>query len=194
MSQERRRFYRIDDQAGIKCEPIDPAQVTERLESFWNDHHQFSIRNDFNFKIEQHQADLNKIKASMPELGRYLDMLQEQIDLLTDKLLETEDDFTDDERQVNLSAQGLSFYQDQVLDKDSIVELHLKLLPSRQQIVSFARVIQCEMLDHEQGKYRISLDFENIHEADQEILVKHVHAKQLRDFGASRFDDSPDAE
>ena len=36
--------------------------------------------------------------------------------------------------------------------------------------------------------------YENIHEADQEILVKHVHAKQRRDFGASRFEESPDAD
>lgn len=190
MTRERRRYYRIEDRLGINCEPIDPAELDGRLDQFWNDRHQFSIRNDFNFKIEQHQADLKKIKGSMPELGRYLDMLQEQIDLLTDKLLQDDDDLAASERQANLSAQGISFYQDDELDKGSIVELHLKLLPSRQQIVSFARVIQCEQLDHELGKYRLSLDFENIHEADQEILVKHVHAKQLREFGASRFEDS----
>ncbi len=194
MTRERRRYYRIEDRVGVKCELVDPAQVAERLDRFWNDRHQFSIRNDFNFKIEQHQADLKKIKGSMPELGRYLDMLQEQIDLLTDKLLQDDDDFADSERRVNLSAQGISFYQDEAVDNSSIVELHLKLLPSRQQIVSFARVIQCEELDHELGKYRLSLDFENIHEADQEILVKHVHAKQLREFGASRFEKSPEAE
>ena len=105
-----------------------------------------------------------------------------------------DDDFSDSEKQANLSAQGISFYSDTGADKGSIVELNLRLLPSRQQIVCFARVIDCSEDQHDQGKYRLSLDFEHIHEADQEILVKHVHAKQLRDFGASRFDESPDAE
>ena len=120
-------------------------------------------------------------------------MLQDQIDQLTNKLLEADDDFTDSEKQANLSAQGISFYSDTAADKGDIAELKLRLLPSRQQIVCFARVIDCKEAQHEQGKYRLSLDFEHIHEADQEILVKHVHAKQLRDFGASRFDESPDA-
>jgi len=31
----------------------------------------------------------------------------------------------------------------------------------------------------EQDKARVSLDFENLHEADREILIKHIHGKQL---------------
>ncbi len=192
--KERRRFFRIEDIVGLKTETIEQPQLEQKLKSFWNDQHQFSLRNEFNYKLEQHQADLQKIKTKMPEVGRYLGILQEQLDILTDKLLQDEDKFTELEKQVNLSAQGISFFADESVNTGDIVELHLKLLPGRQQIVVFSRVIECIKVDDKQGKYKIALDFEHIHEADREILVKHVHGKQLKALGASRFEETDNPE
>ncbi len=190
MSEERRRFFRIEDIVSLKAEVVDEDQLPERLESFWNDQHQFSLRNEFNYKLEQHQADLRKITTKMPELGRYLGLLQEQLDILTDKVLQDEDKFTELEKQVNLSAQGIAFISDEPVNIGEIVELHLKLQPGKQKIVVFARVVNCVMEQEEQGQYRVALDFEHIHEADREMLVKHVHGKQLLALGASRFEET----
>lgn len=189
MSDERRRFFRIEDIVGLKTQVIEKQELEQRLDSFWNDQHQFSLRNEFNYKLEQHQADLHHIKTRMPELGRYLSVLQEQLDLLTNKILTDEDTFTTSETTVNISAQGISFTSDQQATKGDIVELNLRLLPSQQKIVVFAKVINCQ-LDEKQGEYTISLDFEHIHEADRELLVKHVHGKQLKSLGAARFEES----
>lgn len=189
MTEERRRFFRIEDIVSLKAEVIDEQQLPERLESFWNNQHQFSIRNEFNYRLEQHQADLKTISLKMPELGRYLSMLQQQLDILTDKILQDEDKFTEQEKNVNLSAQGISFLSDEAASVGEIVELHLKLNPGKQKIVVFTRVVNCEPME-ENGQYKIALDFEHIHEADREILVKHVHGKQLLALGASRFEET----
>ncbi|MBT3205117.1 MAG: PilZ domain-containing protein [Gammaproteobacteria bacterium] len=190
MSDERRRFFRIEDIVGLKSQVIEKQELEQRLESFWNDQHQFSLRNEFNFKLEQHQADLQHIKNKMPELGRYLSVLQEQLDLLTDKILTDEDNFSTREIPVNISAQGISFISDEQVNVGDIVELNLLLLPSQQKIVTFAKVIECNHQDNNQDKYTISLDFEHIHEADRELLVKHVHRKQLKSLGAARFEEN----
>lgn len=192
MTQERRRFFRIEDIVEMKAEVVDHSQAESRIEAFWEDPHQFSLRNEFNYKLEQHQGDLNHIKRNMPELGRYLEMLQQQIDLLTDHLIDNDDSSEHIEREVNLSAQGLSFTSDQPANSNDIIELHLKLMPSRQQVVIFCRVINCEKMDSDPVQYRIALDFEHIHEADREILVKHVHGKQLRALGAARYEEDED--
>ncbi len=189
MAEERRRFYRIEDIVSMKTEVVDESEAPERIKQFWQEQHQFSIRNDFNYKLEQHQADLKAIKTKMPELGRYLSILQEQLDILTDKILEDEDKFTDLEHQVNLSAQGIAFVSPEAAQHGDILELHLKLNPGRQKIVIFARVVSCEPVEDPTGHYNIALDFEHIHEADREIIVKHVHGKQLTALGASRFED-----
>jgi hypothetical protein len=188
--KERRRFFRIDDVVGLKTEVIDNSDVESRLAGFQQGQHPFSLRNDFNYKLEQHQADLKMIKRKMPEVGRYLEVLQQQLDIVTDKLLSDEDTFTEVETQVNLSAQGIAFYSDEAVQTGDIVELHLKLLPGRQKIVVFAKVVHCESSNDHPGKFKIALDFEHIHEADREILVKHVHGKQLKSLGAARFEEN----
>ncbi len=190
MSQERRRFFRIEDIVNLKTEVIESDQLEQRLKKFWNDQHEFSLRNEFNYQLEQHQADLQKIKNRSPEIGRYLEMLQQQIDILTDRVLADEDKFTSLEKQVNISAQGISFYSDEAVAVGEVVELHLKLSPGRQKIVVFARVISCDASEDERGAYAVALDFEHIHDADREILVKHVHGKQLTAIGAARFQEN----
>jgi c-di-GMP-binding flagellar brake protein YcgR len=53
-------------------------------------------------------------------------------------------------------------------------------LPSGLGLVIIARVVLVENdSGREQGSARVSLDFENLHEADREILIKHIHGKQL---------------
>lgn len=51
-------------------------------------------------------------------------------------------------------------------------------MPSGLRLVIIARVVKVEM-DPDQGENRISLDFEHLHEADREILIKHIHRKQM---------------
>ena len=189
MSKERRRFFRIEDIVGLKTEAIDKQQIDKKLDSFWHDRHEFSIRNEFNYKLDQHQADLAQIKSKMPELGRYLTVLQEQLDQLTDQIINKDDTFTAKEKQVNISAQGISFISSEKLNSGDIIELHLQLFPSHHKIVVFSKVIDCKKDNKEPDRFHIALDFEHIHEADRELLIKHIHGKQLRSLGASRFED-----
>ena len=84
------------------------------------------------------------------------------------------------QKAANLSAQGISFSTDQPPPQGELVELKLKLLPSGLRLVIIARVVLVENdSSREQDKARVSLDFENLHEADREILVKHIHGRQL---------------
>ncbi len=188
MQQNRRRFFRIEDTVGLKLIPLDKHQLDAKLETFWNDQHQFSLRNEFNYQLDQHQADLQHIKNKMPELGRYLTVLQQQIDLITDRVLTTDDDFVDFETPANLSAQGIRFNSKQAFSKGDMVEIHLQLIPSHQKIVSLATVVEY-LAQPKNNAYNLSLDFTHIHEADQELLVKHIHARQLTAFSAAQFPD-----
>lgn len=188
MTAERRRFFRIEDTIGLKTEVVPQQDVEKKLKQFREHQHQFSLRNEFNFELEQHRADLKKIKNRMPEVGRYLEVLKKQLDILTEKTLADKQSSIDEEVPVNLSAQGISFYSNEAVHPDDIVEMHLKLLPENETIVIFSKVINCIKEDNEKGTYKIALDFEHIHDADREILAKHVHGKQLRALGASRFE------
>ena len=184
---ERRRFFRIDDEIALALSPVAAADEAARIDDFWQNEHAYSIRNNYNFQIEQHIADFNRIDKRMPELARYLRVMEKQIDRITEKLAVDDDDPRILRKQVNISAQGLQFHADDAPATGSLAELNLKLLPSGLRLVIMARVIQVEAeIDHDDGANRISLDFEHLHEADREILVKHVHGKQMESLGSAR--------
>ncbi len=180
MSEERRRYYRIDDEVDLSYTTIEASELDARLEDFWSNEHAFSIRNNYNYQIEQHIADRNKIEAAMPELARYLKVLEKQIERITDLLIGDEEDQVMQRRQVSLSAQGIAFYADSAPPQGELIEVRLKLLPSGLRLVIIARVVLVGT-DSDRGSddNRISLDFEHLHEADREILIKHIHGKQM---------------
>ena len=181
MSEERRRYFRIDDTVQLQATLISPHEIDNRLAGFWNNQHRFSIRNEYNHQLDEHLADLHAIERKMPELARYLSVLQKQIETLTDKLIPEHNLPPGTKQEVNLSAQGISYYSDEEIKSGDLLELELGLLPSGQQLLILAKAILIENHDNaEQGKFRISLDFEHIYDADQEILIKHVHGKNLR--------------
>lgn len=177
MSQERRRYYRIEEEVMLSLNPIDAADIDRRVDDFWSDEHEFSIRNNYNFQVAQHIADRQLIENRMPELGRYLRVLEQQIDRLTDRLIGDDDAATMRKKSTSLSAQGIAFYDDAPPPEGELVEFKLKLLPSGLRLVIIARVVKVD--DAPQQGHRISLDFEHLHEADREILIKHIHSKQM---------------
>ena len=190
--KERRRFFRIDDTVGIKAETIPAEQLDERLNDFWTNHHEFSIRNEFNHELDQHATDLLAIEKQHPAIARYLKVLQKQVDLLSEKILPEDGLSGNSTKTVNLSAQGISFMSSESVLIGDVIEISLQLLPKKQRVVIFAKCVNCEKLDDK--KYQLTVDFEHIHDADREILIKHIHGHQLKSLGAARFDADNNAE
>ncbi|MCP4487916.1 MAG: hypothetical protein GY820_11445 [Gammaproteobacteria bacterium] len=194
MSNDRRRYFRIEDRVLMQTRLINPTELEQKLEDFWANRHQFFIRNEFNHNLNEHIADFRAIQNKMPELARYLEVLQRQIDHLTSTVLPEQSPTFKQDINVSLSAQGISFTTDEVFKPVDVVELSLKLQPSHQELVILARVVLVEDINdidfQDNSLHRISLDFEFIHDADREILVKHIHEKQIRALGA-KHDNNP---
>ena len=73
------------------------------------------------------------------------------------------------------------------MPQGELVELKLKLLPSGLRLVIIARVILVETdAGEDDRKFRVSLDFEHLHEADREILIKHIHGKQMEQLSSAQ--------
>lgn len=184
MPDERRRYFRIEDTVSFTVSTIDPNDLQTQIDDFWDDQQAYAVRHQFNHQLEQHIADFNVIEKNMPELARYLTVLQTQIDSLTAKVLPEQTDIPNDRQKVSLSGQGMAYTTDQKLPIGDTVELYLKLLSTGQMIKIFAQVVEVESISEQ---YRISLDFTHIYESDQELLVKRIHAQQLKDIAAARL-------
>lgn len=119
----------------------------------------------------------------MPELARYLRVLQAQIDNLTAKAFSN----SHDTQKVNLSGKGMAYLSNKKLTLGDMVELYLELLSSGLTISVLAEVVSV-FPTSEQGfeEYRIALDFTHIYESDQALIVKRINAQQLKDIVATR--------
>lgn len=195
MSDERRRYFRIEDSVSFTITAVDPSEIQAKIDDFWDDQKAYAVRHQFNHQLEQHLSDFKMIEKNMPELARYLTVLQTQIDSLTSKLLPEQTPITASAQKISLSAQGMAYTADQTLPIGDTVELYLKLLPTGQMIKIFAQVVEVESISGEVSEriseqYRISLDFTHIYESDQELLVKRIHAQQLKDLAAARLTDN----
>jgi hypothetical protein len=189
MSSERRRYFRIEDIVCLNMDIVPDSDLEFRLQDFWHNLNHNNLQNQYNQRLNDHRSDLLAIQTKMPELGRYLAVLQDQIDVLNNKILHVDDEGPTIEKTVSLSAQGVAFYVDGKVNEGDVVEINLILQPSRQKIAIFARVVKVSIEStSKQGQYYISLEFEHIHEADREILIKHIHGKQLQTLSANRFE------
>ncbi len=188
MPEERRRYYRIEDLVSLQANVVKADELEKKLEEFRLNRNQFSIHNSFNHNIEEQLADLQIIEDKIPELARYLKGLQRQVDRLTAAALPGQASLQQKQKNVSLSAQGISFFTDGDFKPVDVVELKLQLMPSAQQLLIYSRVVLVEDNedDSKAGKFRVSLDFEHIHDADREILIKHIHNRQLHVLGTNR--------
>ena len=191
MSKERRRFFRVNDVVNLRFQKIADEELETRKRNFWKKDSEWDARHQFNRKIQEHMADFKIIQRDMPAVARYINMLQEQIYLLNNKLANTEDWPDGHRKEVSISAQGIAFDTDQAFEPDESLDLEIQILPNGQTIAIIARVISCIASSSvTEDQFYVSLDFENIHDTDQDILVKHNHSLQLKALGANRHGDT----
>ena len=190
MSKERRRFFRVNDVVNLRYRKIEPDELETRKRDFWKKDSEWNARNQFNRKIEEHMADFKIIQRDLPAVARYINMLQDQIYLINNKLANTEDWPEGHKKEVSISAQGIAFNVEQAFEPDESLDLEIQILPNGQTISIIARVISCIASNSvTEDRFYVSLDFENIHDMDQDILVKHNHALQLKSLSANRHGD-----
>ncbi len=190
MSENRRRYFRIEDWVYLEARLVNQSELEMKLAYYQSNQPFYSSANEHNQGQHKNLADLRAITEKMPELAGYLTSLQDQINHLTKKLLPGDSDEHQSSfaqiRKVNLSAQGISFTTDDLFKPADTVELRLKLIPSITELPILARVVLVEdnEADGELGLYRISLDFLHIQGSDREIIAKHVHSKQFETLGS----------
>ena len=179
---ERRRYYRIDDDVALRYQIIPEAtlpDVLTRFDSGYAD--KWTLASEFAYATSQMKQALEKIKPEMPEVARYLEELNKKIDTLMRLLATSEDDMpsypTD---RVNLSASGLAFDAPAQVPVGSTLEIKLLIFPSFVCFLSLGKVVRCsrENTEERDFPYRIAVDFTHIREGAREILVKHVLQKE----------------
>jgi hypothetical protein len=192
MNDERREYFRIDDEIALDYRLIEESEaeaLSERIHAPFAD--RFTVASSFTATSRQMAQALHKVQNQSPELVRCLQAIDQKLNLLA-QLYVSEEMHLDQQptREVNLSAGGLAFRSQHEIATGSLLEMRMVLFPSLVGILNLSRVIHCEPIDdgNVEFPWQVAVTFEQLRESDRELLVRHVMAKQTQQLRAERLE------
>ena len=179
--QERRRFFRLDDEVVMEFRPLTEAEFEQ-----WRTQHQ--LQSSELVQLEQELGLLlHQVRASHPQLGQVLELFNRKINLLHNTSHLVEDvaqqasiSNTEARVRVNLSACGIAFYTDETLQAERYMLLNMQLKPSNANLSLAGDIVAVNEVNHERGRYQVRVNFEGLKEAEQELLIQHLFQLQSR--------------
>lgn len=177
MTEERRRFFRIDQDIMLDYKPVDAYAAQQGKAA-----DQFSDQLPLELLAEFHQLDrqasnlLHGLTAQHPSVADYLSVLNKKINLLSQHLINKDKLPKHNSSKVNLSEAGIAFLSSKPLYKDSFLALRLVFLPKYIGVVLFAQVIRCTQEKGDQ--FHIAAKFHRNSEANQQLLAKQIMEAQ----------------
>ena len=171
---ERRDFFRIDDEVYIEIEAISEEEYNSAPDILENlDDNSFSLSANFATLNNKINPVLNNIKQLHPDIGEYLEVINHKIDSLSQHILYESSNYEKHKIiSANISASGIQFETQQDFKISQTVKLELVLLPEKIGVIIYGRVV-------DRKKHTLSIEFEYLRPEDQELMIKHNLNKQM---------------
>ncbi|TCK17355.1 PilZ domain-containing protein [Thiogranum longum] len=190
MSDERREFFRIDDEVALDYRLIDHDEVDQLLEKIQSQLvDRFTAASSFTATTRQMMNLIHKVQAQSPELARCLQAIDQKLNMIAQLFVSEEiKEKQHDTREVNLSAGGVAFRAQHELPVGSLLELRMVLFPSLVGILTISRVVHCERVKDGNPQYpwQIAVEYEHLKETDRELLVRHIMARETEQLRRQR--------
>jgi c-di-GMP-binding flagellar brake protein YcgR len=180
---DRRRFFRIDDEVNLVYKKVDIQEATEPSHALDNILTNSTLAVAMDAINQESQLILRRLEKANSDIADCLKLMNDKIDLIARSVLLQETDFSaENTREVNISATGLAFACEEALNVGDILEVKM-LLPSCMAIVvTYGKVVYCKMSHTDNSVYPhiVGLDYVNMKEQDRELLIKHVVKRQMQ--------------
>ena len=178
MEEDRRRFFRLDDEVVLDFETLSREDI-----SAWKDSHQ--QHKDELSQLEQDIGNhINQLKAQNPAIARLLELFNQKINLLGASHLpgtaKRDLSATEARTRINLSACGMAFYTHESVNKDDHLLLHMQLKPSNAELSLTGKIVSVEQSRTDEEPNLVRIDFSDLKEAEQEVLIQHLFQLQNR--------------
>ncbi len=175
MSDDRRRFFRIDDHIGIAYQVVDENELIGQSHPP-RQSDIFSLLNDLDKTIAH---ELGELKLQDPKLGVLLEAFDRKLNALVNQL--EMDNYLVQRiahkvKQVNISACGMAFTVDDDLPLETLLMVDLVLIPGNINIFTYGKVVASERVEN--GEQYVRMDFFGMSPTDQELLIQHIVRRQ----------------
>ncbi len=177
MSDERRRFFRINDTMGVAYRVLTKEELAASNNKDSMPVNVFSLLANYDTVLNE---QLSQIKVKQPELEAIFTSLNKKINCLINHL-EMESRLVErlahKIRDVNISACGMAFLAEGEFELGQDLSLDIVLQPAETHIFSLGKVVGCEKDKSGDGSY-VRVDFYNMSNTDQENLIQHIVQRQ----------------
>jgi hypothetical protein len=181
--EERRDFFRIDDEVSLFYKTIEEKRVTEPHQVSDNILNSCSLSTALEMLSKDSALLLHRLEKSQPDVADYLRLLDSKIDLIAQAVMMQGFEVNEsDTRNVNVSATGMAFNCEIDLKAGDFLEIKMLLISSMAVIVTYGRVVYCQKGQPNDSRYPyfVGVDFINMKDEDREMLIKYVIRKQLQ--------------
>lgn len=168
MSEEKRRYFRINEKVGLTYEWLDSSGEDV------DDHESAEAECD-NHKILRL---LEEVAKESPQLAELIEALNRKLDQTIQRMtLESEmlTQVVSRIREINISACGLGFVNDQPAQVGRHMRCELELEPGGKAIVTRGVLVACDTVA---GGYYWRVDFYGMSHTAQERLIQHIVQRQ----------------
>ena len=188
-TNERRKYYRIDDTAIFTYKVLDkkPGNADEIPEIEKNTSAAFEMAELFGQMNQQMKATLGRIAENSADIAGYLKHLDSKIDLLLQtNLFKDNQAKPEPHRQINLSAGGMAFGSNEEFKQSTLLALDMVLSTDLLCLHLTGRVIQVSKQAEGDYPYRVSVGFIDISESQADQIIKHIMSLQSEQLRARR--------
>lgn len=182
-SDDKRDFFRIRDQMALQVKAIDGPDLDPQLPE--DESPLFSLLSDLHMLDYESQHLLRQIAERDRALAHYLKIINKRVDLVGKALAMQLTGDLSEPIEVTLSEGGMAFNAVQAYPVDSWLMLRMVLMPSLLGLVLAARVIRCEPAQ-ETGQWRLGVSFDNLSDAQRQLLARHILQKQAQEIRAAK--------
>jgi hypothetical protein len=182
-TEERRRYFRIEDEIILFYRKVSPEQVARQSDATELAPDCFSLSAELDFLTQESRLLLRRIERTLPEVADFLKTLDKKVNLIAQKILLDESHATrQTTRAVDISGSGLAFDSEKPLETDVLLELKMILPPEFVGVVVHGKIVYCKenAPGDDRLPYRLGVDFLSIREQDREMLIRHIFKREMR--------------
>ncbi len=178
MTKNRRNYFRVDDQVTLSFRVITEDElplIEEKISGHKTD--RFTATASFVSESRKRLPLLSQIRNKDPNIARFLDALQNQMNHMAQLfLLQEMEDGGNAAQEISISASGIAFVTKQPLVANSLLEIRLLLLSSCTGILVCGRVVRSDPLTDSDSniEYYTAIEFLPMNEDDLDLLIKHA--------------------
>lgn len=185
LAQERRNYFRVDDCVLLHYRQVSDAEMQEGIGQLKQEGFAHEGMASMLVAMESRLTGLfSTLRETAPQAAECFELLNNKLNSVIDFLpvfKNPEDKLLNQPpRQCNLSASGIAFVNEEMLEQDTKLLLRLVLPPDYTYLSAYARVVRCEPLPKpvEDYRYTVAVEFVFLLERNREALIKKVMQRQ----------------